>query len=433
VEKDLPHSIEIEQLIIGALLNDNSLYDKVSDILKVNDFFIEIHKLIYKFIYQKLESGSIANSVTIANYTKEFSIPYDYIIKLVENNSVVDDIGQYAEILHNLSKRRSCIQIFTKGTERLNKETEDVDSIIENSETELFSISDRNTKGQTIVFTNAMYEILKYTEFLLKSNKKIVGLTTGYDYLDRIIGGLHEGEMIVLAGRPSVGKTAFAINIMTKVARDNHYGGPVAFISLEMPYTQIATRTIAILSDTPVSGIINGKISQESFRYCVDALSRFKDLPIYIHDSSLLKIGGLRSILRYMKRVYGIKLVVIDYLQLMDSGDRAESRAQEIAKISRGIKLIAKELAIPIIVLSQMSRDVEKRSDRAAIPRLSDLRESGAIEQDADKVWFLYHEKKEENPNLISLMIAKNRNGAIGTVQFNYESATTTFTEIISN
>ncbi len=423
-----PNNIMIEQAILGALLNDSNAYDNISDILLPFHFFDKINQQIYESIAQKLNAGLIADVLTLMNSMSKKGVPSDYIVQLAENSYPIENIRQYADIIIELSIRRNLMNIGTHLTENAIKENINVRDQITFLEKKIFDLTKNTSNNKTFSFYTGASEVLKITDLLIKQDKSFVGLNTGFIELNNILGGLQPGEIIILAGRPSVGKTALSTNIAVNVALDKSNGTPVLIISLEMSYEQLCSRIISSLSNVSLNAIMHAKLSTQSLQKCIHTVDKFREMPLYIYDASFLTVGGVRSLLRNVKRQYGIGLIILDYLQLLDSDSKTDSREQEISKISRSLKLIAKELNLPIIALSQMSRDVEKRKENNA-PKLSDLRGSGAVEQDADKVLFLYRAEAQDR-NCVKVLVAKNRNGVVGSFDLYYDGEITTFSDL---
>lgn len=420
-EKYTFSNIELEQILLGSLMNNNNLYDSIDTIININIFFEQTHQILYKFMYERFIAGKIADFYTIVGSCDQLSIDSDYLKSLyLFGEKTTANIVTYAEELVELYKRRKLLSIQNYIQTNLSKISSKQQ--INYLEQEIFSLTETTTSAKTFSFYEASVNVLKTTEQIIKSPNRQVGIGSPFVDLNKLLGGFKPGELIILAGRPSVGKTAFSANLMSHVCKNNT---PTLFISLEMPYEQICMRLLSSLCDLPLSLLTRAQISKQQLHETMDNLDKFKTWPLYIHDTSYLTIGLLGSILRQMKRLYGIQLVIVDYLQLMDSGLRAESREQDISKISRALKLFAKEFNVPIIALSQMSRNIEQRKDGDS-PKLSDLRGSGSIEQDADVIIFLYRQQ-EDNRNLITVSVAKNRNGALGEFQLLYNPEITTF------
>lgn len=445
----------IEQMILGTLLNSNDLFELVSDVLDTNFFVNEHHQIFFKEIKERLHKGSIANIITLASSLQKYNINNDYLLEVSKYLTNSENIREYAMIIRELYIKRESILL---GDYLKVKAQEDnfLEEGIYKVEEKLYNLSTKTSDTHsTISFGESLLTIKDSINTLLNSHRRLVGLTTGFVDLDALLGGLQNGGLYILAARPSMGKSALAGNIAVNCALDKTYGGAVAFISLEMPHNQIVMRIMSGLSNVPLSQLMNGHISRKDFNECMETLKSFYNLPIYIHDTSAMSIGEIKTVLRQMKRKWGIKLAIIDYLQLVHGGGNSgfENRVAEVSRITRLLKATAKELRIPIIALSQLSRSAEANKSKATTnasgetgedihkPQLWHLRESGSIEQDADVVMFIvredYYKSKEGNqdgyvpPNngigLAKLYVDKNRNGKTGTVKLTYSSFTTCF------
>lgn len=422
--QEIPFNLSLEQSILGALLNNNSSYDKISDLITPEDFYEKTHQQLYRGIFTRLESAQIADLLTLTGFLKENSIDHNYVKQLCENLYPAENVRQYAEILSELSTRRKLIELGKQLIENGYSEKLPVSEQLEKLEQFVFGMNFKRNSNKTVQFFQGAKSVLNFTYNIVQNQQNIVGLATGFKELDNLLGGLKQGELVILAGRPSMGKTAFALNLCSNISLNKKNPGVVLFISLEMPAEQICFRVISSLSNVPLNSLLHAKISPKAVQDCLQSIEVFKEMPLHICDTAFLSPGILRSLVRQMKRQLNIDLVVIDYLQLMESGIRQESREQEISKISRSLKLIAKEVNIPILALSQMSRDIEKRKENTE-PKLSDLRGSGSIEQDADVILFLY-----KLQGVTQIAVAKNRNGALGVFPVRYAAEITTFKNI---
>ena len=419
---DLPMSKEIEQSIIGAILNNNLAYDKVSDLISEEDFFEKTHQILYKIIQEKLENAQIVDLLTLSSSIAKYGLNYDYIKLLVESVYPSEHIRQYGEILIELSTRRKLINLGKALLENGFNENLTGKEQMEIAEKVFFGMHSKTNHNKTIQFFDGAKIVLNNTFNIVNNEQISTGVKTGFRELDHLMGGLRPGELVILAGRPAMGKTAFATNMATNMCLNStKTNNRVLFISLEMPYEQICLRIISSLSNVPLNSLMHAKISPKAVKDCLHSIENFKNLPFYVYDASFLSPGGLRSLVRQMKRQLNINVIIVDYLQLMESSNKQENREQEISKISRSLKLIAKELSVVVIALSQMSRDIEKRKELGE-PKLSDLRGSGSIEQDADSIIFLFKED-----DIVKLSLAKNRNGALGVFPIRFIPEITTF------
>lgn len=413
-----PHNLQIEKLVLGSLLQNNSLYEEVL-FLKDTDFFEQFHQKLFRKIISRINDGQLADKLTLIDFFEKNEINISYLEEIC--SSFTDNLKAYGKTLRNIAKRRQMLRI---GKELMQSAQEDVkvEDQITLAERQIFEMQTESAEHNSkfISVLDGMKEVLEKAIQISHEGKK-PGLLTGYQRLDELLGGLKKGELFILAGRPGTGKTAFALNVALNIAKG---GFKVLFVSLEMSYEQICGRALSILSKVSLGYIVHAKLSQQSIDDCKRAADTFKDLPLFIKDCSFITIASLKTTIRQLKRNQGVDLVIIDYLQLIEStSNKYDNRETEISRISRGLKLLAKELDVPIIALSQLSRDIEKRKDT---PKLSDLRGSGALEQDADQVAILYT-PAEEDPTNIVLYLEKNRNGAVGEVCLFFNNKIVTF------
>ena len=459
-QKKTPYNEEAEQYVLGGILNDNQSFENINEFLHEDHFYSEIHKKIYFFIKQFLSKSLVASPITMKSLFEKDEIfkeveghKYLYQISSIAMNS--NNILDYAKIVYELATRRELIKIGKKITDtaydpqnKLN-----ADEQIEAGEQELFELASKNLSGskmQTLSFT--MLKSLQNIEYIKKNNDSILGISTGFDDLDHILSGLQSSDLIILAARPSMGKTALALNMAINSAQKLRRGEKttVGFFSLEMSSEQLATRALSMISEVSSMKLRNGHFTMDEWENKIMPASKeLQDLSFLIDDAPALSISALRTRARRMKRQHNLSVLYVDYLQLLRSSSRQAdgNRVIEVSEVSQGLKAIAKELNIPVIALSQLSRAVEQREDKR--PQLSDLRESGSIEQDADIVMFLYREAyylKRKEPvddnqerhnlwlnkvsavdNLAQIIIAKQRNGPIGNVTLYYDDRTTKF------
>ncbi len=474
-----PHNAEAEQALLGALLANNKAYERVSDYLAPEHFADPVHGRIYRAIQRRLEAGQIADVVMLRSEFEHSGLLDEvggpaYLSQLLSAMVGIINAGEYGRLVYDCWLRR---QLVDAGEEVVNRafgaEPElDAKQQLEAAEQRLFELAkEGGTEGGFKAFGKALAEAVEAAERAFSTPGGVSGLSSGLRDLDRRTGGLHPSDLLILAGRPGMGKTALATKIGFGAAkallREAHEaGGPeavprgqVAIFSLEMSADQLATRLLA--EETRISGdrIRRGDIAQRDFDRFVEVSRELASLPIVIDDTPAITISGLRTRCRRLKRTKGLELVIVDYLQLMRpaAGTRPESRVLEISMITQGLKAIAKELAVPVIALSQLSRAVESREDKR--PQLSDLRESGSIEQDADMVMFVYRDeyyvqaqqpkiaafegndkfeeamarwqqKMEEVHNKADLIIAKQRHGPTGTIPLFFEAEFTRFGDL---
>lgn len=447
----LPQNIQAEQSLLAALLINNKGIEKVIEFLEADHFSDAFHGEIYHAIKHLTDQNKIADPTTLQNYFGEKACQ-EYLFSLANNVISIINVKEYGEIIYDLYLRRELIQIgeeIVTDARDFKLETDSID-IIESSEQRLYNLASKKS-GNIVAFRDALGLAIANTERAFNSPDKIVGMTTGFTEIDRVLGGFHRSDLLILAGRPSMGKTALATNIAFNAAKSLSAkgGGPVAFFSLEMSAEQLAARILSAESGLPSDKMRRGEIQEYDFKTLTKVSADLQTLPLYIDDTPSLSIMALRNRARRLKRQHGIGMVVVDYLQLLSAQRKVtDNRVQEISEITRLLKALAKELDIPVLALSQLSRAVEQREDKR--PQLSDLRESGTIEQDADVVMFVYRAEYYEarkmpnndpnDPKYIEwkdrmsklhkkaeLIIAKQRHGPVGTVSLGFDGRITKF------
>ncbi len=466
--KQIPVNLEAERALLGALLSNNKAYEQIENFLKENDFSDIVNKKIYSKITKIINKGQIADINTLKLFLEndeDFQSigGVSYLLKLCEDSVSIINAGHYGKVIHDLSQRR---QLISFGTDLVNQSfipdiEEDSTDLIEKAEQSLYDLSTHgNIEKGPRIFENIIVEAIDYAEKAFKNDNEIIGLKTGLKDFDKKIGGLHKSDLIIIAGRPSMGKTAFATNIAFNLTdnfieeskKRNDVKGKVLFFSLEMSSEQLATRILSESSEVASEKIRTGNISKNEFNKILRSSEKVSNLPLFIDDSPALTVSSIRTRARRLKRKEGLDLIIIDYLQLLssDSKNLNDNRVKEVSDITRGLKALAKELDIPVIALSQLSRKVEDREEKR--PQLSDLRESGAIEQDADLVVFLYREeyylerteptegtekhaiwmtKMDEIHNIAEAIIAKHRHGPISKVKLHFNPSSTKFSDFI--
>ena len=471
-------NFEAEIALIGCILLENRNYEKISDFLKEDHFVDENNKIIFKTISNLIEKNILASPITLKNYLPEDENNIDYVRYL---NQIRDSAPSthntynYAKLIYDLHIKRNLVGIAHNIIEETNSKSDNLEGqeLIENAENDLYNLSQTGSSDRKFInFGNALNNAVEIISEAYKRDGKIAGVPTGFRDLDKKLGGLHKSDLIIIAGRPSMGKTALGTNIAFNCAikyqetKDEFGkikiidGGKVAFFSLEMSSEQLATRILA--EQTKISGdkMRKAELNKNDFNKIAKVSSNLERLDLIIDDNPVLTIPTLRARARRLKRQHNISLIIIDYLQLMTSNNKNDGRVQEISEITRGLKSIAKELNIPIIALSQLSRQVEQREDKR--PQLSDLRESGTIEQDSDVVMFIYREsyylerlepirKPEEDDikynervsrwqqlnddsyNKAEIIIAKQRHGPIGSIKMHFDANYTKFSDLSTN
>ena len=461
---ELPNNIEAEQSVIGSILVSNDILDDVSPIINYTKFYDPIHQKIFLAIENLISKGMLANPITLKNYFENDKNlieleGHEYLVKITKFSTSLRQAIEYAKIIYDMHVRRELIKISETTIDNASNKNIDLpgEKIIEDSEKLLFDLAERGSFSKSFVkFDAALNQTIEMASRAFKSTEGIVGVPTGLTDLDDRLGGLHNQDLVIIGGRPSMGKTALATNIAFHAAKniqDKGLKSSVAFFSLEMSSEQLSTRILSEQSRIKSNDIRRGKISEEQFDKFIETSKNISELPLYIDETPAISIAAISNRARRIKRLFGCELVVVDYIQLMRATNiRNEGRVQEISEITQGLKAIAKELNVPVLAVSQLSRAVEQRDDKK--PQLSDLRESGSIEQDADVVMFVYREayyleRKEPRPatvehaewqakmneisNLAEIMIGKQRHGPTGNIKVEFESMFTKFRDIQTN
>jgi replicative DNA helicase len=438
LERGLPANLDAERFVLGAILMDESAFAQVAGTLEADDFSLEKHRRIFLRMCELYERRETIDRVTVANeLMKQNQLEsvdgLTYLVSLDEGLPALANIESYARIVKDKALLRRIIFTSQKLMDRCFIGDEDPQQILAGAEENLLKLGDSRSKDALINPKRIVEEYEGGINAFLDPSKRITGLSTGFTRFDEKTGGLHEGELIILAARPSMGKTALALNIAAHVATHPSLRKPVAVFSLEMSRESLLTRMICSRGRVDQQKFRAGYLNQDERRKLQVALSELVDAPLFIDDSSATNLMDVHAKLRRMQAEHGLGLVVIDYLQLMSSRSRHENRNQEVSALSRGLKLLAKELRVPMLVLSQLSRAPETRQGDHR-PQLSDLRESGSIEQDADVVLLLHREdyyrmsEPDFQPdNIAEVIVAKQRNGPTGTIKLTFSSKTTRF------
>ena len=454
--EELPNNIEAEQSLLGSILLQNEIFDEISTIIKSIYFYDPLHQKIFAAIENLIFKGMLANPITLKNHFEkekdEIDVP-EYLVKVTKFSTSSRQAIEYSKIIYDMYVRRELIKISENTID--NAKTNDLNvpgqKIIENSERLLYDLAEKGSVSSSLIkFDQAMKLTIEMASNAYKNEEGIVGVPTGLKNLDDRLGGLHQSDLIIIAGRPSMGKTALATNIAFNAAKklqDEKKESVIAFFSLEMSSEQLSTRILAEQSRITSHNIRRGKISDEEFEKFIETSKTISELPLYIDETPAISIAALSNRARRIKRLYGLEMIVVDYIQLMRASiNNKDGRVQEISEITQGLKAIAKELSVPVLALSQLSRAVEQRDQKK--PMLADLRESGSIEQDADVVMFVYREsyyleKQEPRPatvehaewqakmnevsNLAEIIIGKQRHGPTGNIMLEFEAMFTKF------
>jgi replicative DNA helicase len=432
-----PQNLEAETSVLGSLMLDKDSVIKIADLLKVGDFYKNDHNDIYEVMLKLYEEREPIDVLSLANRLEELGKlermgGSSYLASLVNSVPSASNVVHYAKVVQKKSLLRKLISAASEIVEMGYDESEDVQQVLDVAEQKLFSISQKYLKQDFIPIKSILETAFNRIDELHKSDHTFRGVPTSYPDLDNMLAGLQNSDLIILAARPSVGKTTFALDIARQVGVNAKV--PVGIFSLEMGADQLVDRMLAAQAGVDLWRLRTGKLSSEGpnndFERLSDAMGVLAQAPIFIDDSGSLNIMEMRTMARRLQAEHNLGLIIVDYLQLMEGRSRnGDNRVQEISEISRGLKQLARELNIPVIALSQLSRAVESRPDQ--MPKLSDLRESGSIEQDADVVMFLYREDrvKPDTPNkgIADVIIAKHRNGPVGKIQLFFEENSTTF------
>ncbi|TMV14771.1 replicative DNA helicase [Arenibacterium halophilum] len=467
----MPHSVEAEQQLLGAVLTNNDVYDRIASIIGPQHFYDPVHARIFEIAAARIAKNALASPVTLKAFMeddaglKELGGPA-YLARLAANAISAFAVRDYAQMVYDLAIRRELIGLGREISEkaaRVEVSSEPREQIVE-AEQMLYKLSEQGRAESGFQsFLSAVTEAVNVANAAYQREGGLAGISTGLIDMDKKLGGLHPSDLLILAGRPSMGKTSLATNIAFNVAKaykrgmrpdgteGTIEGGVVGFYSLEMSAEQLAARILSEASEVPSEQIRRGDMTEAEFRRFVDAAKALEACPLYIDDTPALPISQLAARARRLKRTHGLDVLIIDYLQLVRPASAKDSRVNEVSEITQGMKAIAKELDIPVIALSQLSRQVESREDKR--PQLSDLRESGSIEQDADVVMFVFREeyyKEREKPGdhdldkmaawqdemerlhgKAEVVIGKQRHGPIGTVELSFEGRFTRFGNLI--
>lgn len=432
-----PHSIEAEQAVLGALLIDATAWDQVADIVAAADFYRPDHRLIFEALGSLVAAGRPGDVVTVSEQLERQGKLDDagglaYLGTLARDTPTAANVRAYASIVHERALLRSLIEAGREiaasvfGSEGLTAR-----DLVDRAEARVFEIAEAGTRlgAGAVRVGNLLPTLIDKIDEWHTNPDKLRGLATGFTDFDHKTGGLRGGDLIVIAGRPSMGKTTLAINIAEYAAVHPDIKASVAIFSMEMPSEQLVTRMLSSIGHVPLNSIRTGRISDDDWVRITSATSQLSEARIFIDESPGLTPTELRARARRIKREHGLNLVVVDYLQLMQVPGSKENRATEIAEISRGLKALAKELDVPVIALSQLNRSVEQRTEKK--PVMSDLRESGAIEQDADMILLIYrdevYDKNTTKKGIAEIDLAKHRNGEIGTFLLTFQGSYTRF------
>jgi replicative DNA helicase len=434
-----PHSLEAEQAVLGGLMLDNAAWDHIADRICEDDFYLYDHRIIYQAIGELADKNHPFDVVTLADrleHRKELSdaSALAYLGTLAKDTPSAANIRAYADIVRERSILRQLISVGTAITESgYNAQGRDSKTLLDEAEQKVFRIADQGARSKQGLksIKSLLKNTVEHIDMLFEKDDPITGAPTGFSDFDEKTSGLQAGDLIIIAGRPSMGKTSFAMNVAQYLAVKQH--ATVAVFSMEMPGEQISMRMLSSLGRIDQHRLRTGKLTEEDWPRLSSAVSMLSDVPLFVDDSAALTPTELRARARRLKREHDLHLIVVDYLQLMQVAGSSENRATEISEISRGLKALAKELNVPVVALSQLNRSLEQRPNKR--PVMSDLRESGAIEQDADLIVFIYRDEvyNEDSPDkgTAEIIIAKQRNGPIGFVRLTFLGQYTSFENYI--
>ncbi len=423
-----PQDIEAELSVLGCILLDNEALFKALELIDAPDFYREAHSIIFGAMVELYNQSQPVDLITLSSHLKKKSLLEKtggaaYLSSLADNVATAAHVVAYARIVHDKSILRRLIDKSTEIVSKAYAYPDDPDNLLDDAERSIFEIAQSKAKQDYHPLSVIVKESFKTLERIYERGESVTGVPSGFEKLDQLTAGFQKGDLIIIAGRPSMGKTAFALNICQYAAI--HAQVPSVVFSLEMSKEQLGNRMLCSEARVDASNVRRGFIRQEELGKLIDAAGVLSEAPIYIDDTPALSVLEMRAKARRLAAGESLGLAVVDYLQLMRARTRTDSREQEISEISRSLKALAKELSIPVIALSQLNRRVEDRSDRR--PQLADLRESGAIEQDADVIAFIYRDevynKSPDNPNrgVSEIILGKQRNGPVGTVKLSFQ------------
>jgi replicative DNA helicase len=431
-----PQNLEAEQSLLGGLLVDPESINKIADMVGPDDFYKDAHGRIFEVMLDLYERNEAIDIITVSSLARDKGLVekmggITYLNTLVDSMPSAANIVQYARMVREKALTRKLINVATIIIERGHELDTNVDTYIDEAENLIFQVAENKFKPAFFSMKDIVMENIKTIERLSQKKQSVIGVPTGYPKLDSLTSGLQPSDLIIVAGRPSMGKTAFCLNVAQHVATLKEETYQVGVFSMEMSKEQLVTRLLSSEAEIDHSKLRAGMLAQSDWRRLSEAASKLIEASIYIDDSPSMSVLEVRARARRLKKEHGLSLLIVDYLQLMKGRTMTESRVQEISEISRSLKALAKELNIPVIAISQLSRAPEKREQDAKKPRLSDLRESGAIEQDADLILFIYRDevynKNSDKKGIAEIIIGKQRNGPTETIELAFIDKYTAF------
>ena len=433
-----PHSIDAEQSVLGGLLLDSEAWELVADRVGEDDFYRESHQIIFAAIRKLQDRSEPCDVITLSEALQAIGKIDDvgglsYLGELAQGTPSSANIAAYADIIRERSITRQLTRVGSRIAESgFNPDGRSVDELVDLAEKQIFDIAERGAKAKKgfVSIEDVLPDVITQLDELFNSDGSLSGLSTGFADLDEKTAGLQKSDLIILAARPSMGKTSLVMNLAENVAIRERV--PVAIFSMEMPANQLANRLLASLGRVDTKRLRTGDLAEDDWPRITSAVTLLSEAPIYIDDTPALSPMELRARARRLKRQHGLGLILVDYLQLMQVPGSKENRTNEISEISRTLKALAKELEVPVVALSQLNRSLEQRPDKR--PKMADLRESGAIEQDADVILFIYRDEvyneDSDAKGIAEIIIAKQRNGPIGTLRLAFVGAYTRFEDL---
>ena len=436
-ERVPPQNIEAEQAVLGAMLIKKEAIIEVQEILRPDDFYREIHRIVYEAMVRLQNNDEAVDLVTLTEELRKTDMldkvgGLGFITQLANIVGTAANVSYHAKIVKEKAELRNLINVATEIAGKAYEDSDEVENIMDEAEKKILAVASRQGGGAFESMKNIVMRTFERINILYESKGGLTGISSGFKDLDKLTAGLQKSDLILVAARPSMGKTAFTLNIASYVGL---HGGSVAFFSLEMSKEQLMQRMLCSEGGIDASRLRTGQLDEVEWNKMVGVADKMSRAPIYIDDTAGITVMELRSKARRLKAEHGLDLIIIDYLQLMQgrASKNSDNRQQEISEISRSLKALARELDVPVIALSQLSRSVESRQIKK--PMLSDLRESGSLEQDADIVMFLYREdyydKDTENKNITEIIVAKHRNGPVDSVQLFFQKEYTKFRDLL--
>nr|WP_041914462.1 replicative DNA helicase [Selenomonas ruminantium] len=436
-ERVPPQNIEAEQAVLGAMLIKKEAIIEVQEILQPDDFYRETHRIIYEAMVRLQNNDEAVDLVTLTEELRKTDMldkvgGLGFITQLANIVGTAANVSYHAKIVKEKAELRNLINVATEIAGKAYEDSDEVENIMDEAEKKILAVASRQGGGAFESMKNIVMRTFERINVLYESKGGLTGLSSGFKDLDRLTAGLQKSDLILVAARPSMGKTAFTLNIASYVGL---HGSSVAFFSLEMSKEQLMQRMLCSEGGIDASKLRTGQLDEVEWNKLVAVADKMSRAPIYIDDTAGITVMELRSKARRLKAEHGLDLIIIDYLQLMQgrASKNSDNRQQEISEISRSLKALARELDVPVIALSQLSRSVESRQIKK--PMLSDLRESGSLEQDADIVMFLYREdyydKDTENKNITEIIVAKHRNGPVDSIQLFFQKEFTKFRDLL--